>query len=164
MTAAKPLTTKQEAFARAYAGDGVAAARLAGYTGGAAGLAVTASRLLKDARVQAILAERRAADRGESAPPPPPSTPAVPPKQTRVNVAAAVDEAKANGVDPIKILADIAKGTDVHPSSRVAAAKALERHQRETNASSADPFAELRAAMNEIIRAKRAREREEESR
>lgn len=164
-TDTKPLTARAEAFARAYAGDGVAAARIAGYTGGAAGLAVTASRLLKDARVAAILAERREADRARVAatrPEPSPVEPPEEPRHARINVAAALNNAVASGLDPIAVLEEIAGGGDVHPSSRVAAAKALERHQRETNAGAADPFAELRATVADIIRAKRAREREEE--
>lgn len=183
----KPLTAKQRAFAERYAGDGVAAARAAGYGGKAAGLAVTASRLLRDPRVAAILDERRAGtytpDGQPPAPPPePPAAPPAPPTPPepasrlpaeperrptdpssaprRVSVAAAVEDAEALGIDPIEVLEEIATDTTIHPSSRVMAAKALERHRRETG-SDEDPLAVLRAKVTEIIRAKRARERSE---
>lgn len=52
------LTPKQQAFVDAYAGNGVEAARLAGYAGDAKVLAVTASRLLADAKVADAIARR----------------------------------------------------------------------------------------------------------
>jgi phage terminase small subunit len=56
---------KKKLFAAAYMGkakgNGTAAAKLAGYTGSDASLAVTASRLLKDAKVQAIIAGKNKA-------------------------------------------------------------------------------------------------------
>lgn len=183
-TPAKPLTAKQRAFAERYAGDGVAAARAAGYNGAAPGLAVTASRLLRDPRVVAILAARRdgtyAPDSPPPAPPkprpesatappdpppalpePPAPEPASPPAAPRrVAVAAAVADAEAVGIDPIDVLEEIAGDLTIHPSSRVMAAKALERHRRETGGDE-DPLATLRTKVNEIIRAKRARERSE---
>lgn len=176
---AKPLTEKQAAFAWGYDGDGVASARRAGYGGNANALAVTASRLLKDPRVQAILEERRkAAGLPPRAPEPEPveapepeptepeelplpEPPADAPKLRRVNVRAEEERARSLGVDPIAILAEIASGPDVHHSSRVAAAKALERHQRETYQTTADPHAELRAKVTQIVLDRRAREREE---
>lgn len=54
------LTPKQQAFVDAYAGNGVEAARLAGYAGDAKTLAVTASRLLADAKVSEAIAKRNA--------------------------------------------------------------------------------------------------------
>lgn len=176
---AKPLTEKQAAFAWAYEGDGVSAARRAGYGGSAASLAVTASRLLRDPRVQAILEQRR---RDAGIPPrapgpvpvetpepepvepgdlPLPEPPAAAPKLRRVNVHAEEERARSLGVDPIAILAEIASGPDVHHSSRVAAAKALERHQRETHQTTADPHADLRAKVIQIVLERRVREREE---
>ncbi|HEU4614898.1 MAG TPA: hypothetical protein VFS15_22555 [Kofleriaceae bacterium] len=138
---AKPLTPKAQRFAEVYAGDGVAAAREAGYTGTPGALAVTASRLLKDERVQRVIAGRKKGLR-------------------RVSVEQARAEAEASGVDPIAVLEELATDTTVHPASRVAAAKALERHRRATHASDADPFAELRAKINELTKARLERERE----
>lgn len=54
------LTPKQQAFVDAYAGNGVEAARAAGYQGSAETLAVTASRLLRDARITEGIAKRNA--------------------------------------------------------------------------------------------------------
>lgn len=54
------LTPKQQAFVDAYAGNGVEAARAAGYTGDDATLATSASRLLKHAEVSAAIARRNA--------------------------------------------------------------------------------------------------------
>lgn len=54
------LTPKQQAFVDAYTGNGVEAARSAGYTGDAKTLAVTASRLLADAKVADAIARRNA--------------------------------------------------------------------------------------------------------
>lgn len=54
------LTPKQQAFVDAYTGNGVEAARAAGYTGDAKVLAVTASRLLADAKVTDAIARRNA--------------------------------------------------------------------------------------------------------
>lgn len=52
------LTPKQQAFVDAYAGNGVEAARAAGYAGDDATLATSASRLLKHAEVSAAIARR----------------------------------------------------------------------------------------------------------
>lgn len=52
------LTPKQQAFVDAYSGNGVEAARAAGYTGSDAALATSASRLLKHAEVSAAIARR----------------------------------------------------------------------------------------------------------
>lgn len=52
------LTPKQQAFVDAYAGNGVEAARAAGYTGDDATLATSASRLLRHAEVSAAIARR----------------------------------------------------------------------------------------------------------
>jgi len=52
------LTPKQQAFIDAYAGNGVEAARAAGYAGDDATLATSASRLLKHAEVSAAIAKR----------------------------------------------------------------------------------------------------------
>lgn len=54
------LTPKQQAFVDAYTGNGVEAARAAGYAGDAKTLAVTASRLLADAKVADAIARRNA--------------------------------------------------------------------------------------------------------
>lgn len=53
------LTTKQQKFLDAYAGNATEAARLAGYTGNDQTLAVTGSRLLKNAQIRAHLDARR---------------------------------------------------------------------------------------------------------
>lgn len=52
------LTPKQQAFVDAYAGNGVEAARAAGYQGDEATLATSASRLLRHAEVSAAIARR----------------------------------------------------------------------------------------------------------
>jgi phage terminase small subunit len=180
---AKPLSEKARRFAELYAGDGVAAARAAGYTGTPASLAVTASRLRSDPRVAAIVEARAAGTyRSDAAPkrkapkrkppPPPPDPepdeddlydeppPPPPPRRVRhVDVDAAQEEALAGGVDPIEVLELIAADTTIHASSRVQAAKALERHRRETDTAGADPLADLRAKVAEVLRAKRERER-----
>lgn len=52
------LTPKQQAFVDAYDGNGVSAARAAGYTGSDAALATSASRLLKHAEVSAAIQRR----------------------------------------------------------------------------------------------------------
>jgi phage terminase small subunit len=54
------LTARQQAFVDAYAGNGVAACRAAGYGGHDATLATQASKLLKMPKVQAALEQRRA--------------------------------------------------------------------------------------------------------
>lgn len=55
------LNPKHQAFADAYDGDGVDAARKAGYAGSPAVLAVAASRLLRNAKIQDAIAKRRQA-------------------------------------------------------------------------------------------------------
>lgn len=55
------LNPKQSAFVEAYAGDGVEAARKAGYTGSPETLAVTASKLLRVPKVAEAIAKRRQA-------------------------------------------------------------------------------------------------------
>lgn len=55
------LTPKQQAFVEAYAGNGTEAARLAGYSGSDAVLAVTAHDLLRNPKVAAALEARRKA-------------------------------------------------------------------------------------------------------
>lgn len=61
---ARPLTSKQQAFAIAYVGPakgvGVQAARMAGYTGSDAALDVQARRCLGDARVMLLVEQYRA--------------------------------------------------------------------------------------------------------
>ncbi len=52
------LTPKQQAFVDHYAGNGVEAARAAGYTGSDGALATSASRLLRHAGVAEALARR----------------------------------------------------------------------------------------------------------
>lgn len=52
------LTPRQQAFVDAYAGNGVEAARAAGYQGDEATLATSASRLLRHAEVSAAIARR----------------------------------------------------------------------------------------------------------
>jgi phage terminase small subunit len=61
MTDPKPLTPKQEAFIREYLVDlnGTAAAERAGYGGGKASTAVTASRLLRDPKIASRISEAR---------------------------------------------------------------------------------------------------------
>jgi phage terminase small subunit len=56
------LNPKQSAFVEAYAGDGVEAARKAGYTGTPAVLAITASKLLRVSKVAEAIAKRRQAN------------------------------------------------------------------------------------------------------
>lgn len=146
----RPLTEKARRFAECYAGDGVSAAREAGYGGDPNVLKVTASRLLKDERVKAIIEEREAA-----------AMEAVNAKPQRVNVKAAVAEAVSLGVDPIKILEELATKPTVHDSSRLGAAKELRKWQRETHQTTADPHADLRAKVTQIVLDRRAREREE---
>lgn len=53
------LNPRQQAFVDAYTGNGTAAARAAGYEGDDATLAVTANRLLKNAKVKEALDARR---------------------------------------------------------------------------------------------------------
>lgn len=53
------LTPRQQAFVDAYNGDGTAAARAAGYKGTDAVLAVTASRLLRTAKVAKEIRSRQ---------------------------------------------------------------------------------------------------------
>lgn len=52
------LTPRQQAFVDAYDGNGVTAARKAGYTGSDAALATSASRLLRHAEVSAAIKRR----------------------------------------------------------------------------------------------------------
>lgn len=52
------LTPRQQAFVDAYQGNGTEAARVAGYAGDAQTLAVTASRLLKHAKVDEAIKRR----------------------------------------------------------------------------------------------------------
>lgn len=52
MAVKKDLTEKQKAFVEAYMGNGVEAARAAGYAGSYDTLGATASRLLKDHRIK----------------------------------------------------------------------------------------------------------------
>lgn len=54
------LTPKQQAFVDAYTGNGVEAARAAGYRGDEATLATSASRLLRHAEVAAAIERRNA--------------------------------------------------------------------------------------------------------
>jgi hypothetical protein len=56
------LTDKQDRFIQVYAGNGVEAAREAGYEGDDRTLAVTASRLLRNAKVAAAIRTRRDAE------------------------------------------------------------------------------------------------------
>jgi len=59
----KRLTWKQQRFVEAYAGDGVKAAKEAGYKGDRNTLAVRASQLLKMPKIQDALEARNARDR-----------------------------------------------------------------------------------------------------
>lgn len=61
VSGAKPLSPKRLAFVEAYmeTSNGTESARRAGYTGTPEALAVTASRLLRDAKVAAAIAERQ---------------------------------------------------------------------------------------------------------
>lgn len=58
MTPKRPLTVRAQHFAEVWNGDGVAAARAAGYSGDAATLASQASKLLDDPRVLAVIRAR----------------------------------------------------------------------------------------------------------
>lgn len=55
-----PLNARQQAFVDAYDGDGVAAARKAGYSGTPEVLAITASKLLRVPKVREAIEARRA--------------------------------------------------------------------------------------------------------
>ncbi|MGH8160858.1 MAG: terminase small subunit [Gammaproteobacteria bacterium] len=54
------LTTKQRRFAEVYAGNGVEAARLAGYSGDANTLGQRANELVKNSNVMALIQQREA--------------------------------------------------------------------------------------------------------
>lgn len=72
---ARELTTKQRRFVEAYAGNGVEAARIAGYAGSDNVLRVTASRLLTNANVLAgIQARQEVEEQPPDCRPPAPTT------------------------------------------------------------------------------------------
>lgn len=164
MTLDKPLTPMQEAFARAYSGDGVRACQAAGYGGSASVLSSRAWKLLQDPRVVAIIEARRvqaprsAPEHAEPATEAPPTAPAA------LSASSADDEPGGRHVDvddatPIGVLAELMRDSTVLASSRVAAAKALERRERELRAAEGDEYEQLRARVAAIHRDLLERER-----
>lgn len=145
----RELTEKAARFAEVYAGDGVAAARTAGYEGSPKTLSVTASRLMKDSRVREIIAARKAAAGRRASPvetgPAPATSSAVAPVAL---------------VDPVRILENIAEDDTALTSARVVAAKELRRAQREEHAAEADPLGAIQAKLPGILNRQRERERD----
>lgn len=150
MSTDKPLSDRARRFAEVWAGDNTRAAEEAGYTGTRKALGVTGARLRRDPRVAAIIEARRVASAGSTAPP------------ASVASSQAPEPGRVVDVDPsspVEVLERLMTDETVHASSRVQAARILERRQRELHENT-DPLAELRAKKNAILLEARKRERE----
>jgi hypothetical protein len=149
--AGKPLTVAMARFAELYAGPGTGAhtARLAGYRGTDGSLRTLASRFLGDPRVRAVIEARGVELPSES-------TDA---SSTEVDA----DELGAGGnVEPLEVLRKVAADPHALPGAKVRAAQLLLEDERKRGEEErGDPFAELRAKVNDNIR--RIREREAET-
>lgn len=172
----RPLSEKAQRFAEVWAGDNTYAAELAGYGGDKKSLGVIGARLRKDPRVEAIIAARRETSLGAAAPPPQPT----PPRPARAPVEVGRDEAPATTSDDeheyedespenVRVLKEIRDDSTQKASDRERAIARLERiadqrRAREAAAGGGDLLQRLQTAINEALRSKRAREREEEER
>lgn len=132
------LNGRQRRFAELYSGEGtgVHAARRAGYRGSEARLASTASRLLANPRVAAVVRERGILLPGEV---PAADSPA--------------EELEAEGVDPVRFWRDRMVDPGTPPAQRQRASERLFAHlerQRELEAEG-QSVAQLRKRMTEIL-------------
>lgn len=144
----RPLSERARLFAEHYSGDGVHAARLAGYTGTPEALSVTASRLLRDPRVRALIEKRggslpplAAGGRSKSSSATAPAEPA--PKSAR------------------ELYEQILANPTARLNHRMDAADKLERlKQREVASAASDEamyMPKLRARMHELLAARAKR-------
>lgn len=166
------LPARMADFCRAYRGkgSGLHAARLAGYEGNDRTVTVRAGKLLADARVRAALRALGHALPPDGAEVPPDA--GAPLRASSRDDGAEGDRAvtppdddevtEADGELSLAALRQIASDEQALPSARARAAEVLLRRADAIAARGAigDPHAELRAKMADVLRARRARERE----
>lgn len=152
------LTPRQRAFAMAYAGDGVAAARLAGYAGSPAVLASRAHKLKQHPGVRALIASRRPELREAARPPL--EEPAAPPGASSSDGEG--PEATADEIEKARAVARaIMLDPTALPSHRLTAVAQVTKIAREENLAENGTLLERqRAEFQAIIREQRQRERE----